>query len=137
MGGGGFLLFLALLLVVMYVLMIRPQRQRQQAMQRTVDSAGEGDDVLTTGGIYGTIVKAEGDDLVVEIADNLSVHMTRRAIAAVLPPEDEGEADEDAETLRKRAAEEAEAELDEAAVRTREEAVTHEVASETATSERR
>jgi preprotein translocase subunit YajC len=137
MGGGGFLLFLALLLVVMYVLMIRPQRQRQQAMQRTVDSAGEGDDVLTTGGIYGTIVKAEGDDLVVEIADNLSVHMTRRAIAAVLPPEDEEEADEDAETLRERAAEETEAELDEAAVRAREEAVTHEAASETATSERR
>ena len=137
MGGGGFLLFLALLLVVMYVLMIRPQRQRQQAMQRTVDSAGEGDDVLTTGGIYGTIVEAEGDDLVVEIADNLSVHMTRRAIAAVLPPEGEEEADEDAETLRTRAAEEAEVELDEAAVRTREEAVTHEAASEAATSERR
>jgi preprotein translocase subunit YajC len=136
MGGGGFLLFLALLLVVMYVLMIRPQRQRQQAIQRTVDGAGEGDDVLTTGGIYGTIVEAEGDDLVVEIADNLSVHMTRRAIAAVLPPEDE-EADEDAETLRKRAVEEAEAELDEAAVRTREDAVTHEAGSEAAASERR
>jgi len=137
MGGGGFLLFMALLLVVMYVLMIRPQRQRQQSMQRTVDSAGEGDDVLTTGGIYGTIVEAEGDDLVVEIADNLKVHMTRRAIAAVLPPEGEEEADEDAESLRKRAVEEAEAELDEAAVRTSEEAVTHEAASEAATSERR
>ena len=137
MGGGGFLLFLALLLVVMYVLMIRPQRQRQQANQRTVDSAGEGDDVLTTGGIYGTIVRAEGDDLVVEIADNLSVHMTRRAIAAVLPPEDEEEADEDAEALRERAVEEAEAELDEAAVRTREEAVTRESDAEAAASERR
>ena len=137
MGGGGFLLFLALLLVVMYVLMIRPQRQRQQAVQRTVDSAGEGDDVLTTGGIYGTIVRAEGDDLVVEIADNLSVHMTRRAIAAVLPPEDEEEGDEDAETLRERAVEEAEAELDEAAVRTREEAVTQESDAEAAASERR
>jgi preprotein translocase subunit YajC len=137
MGGGGFLLFLALLLVVMYVLMIRPQRQRQQSMQRTIDSAGEGDDVLTTGGIYGTIVEAEGDDLVVEIADNLTVHMTRRAIAAVLPPEDEEEAEEDAETLRKRAVEEAEAELDEAGVRTREEAVTHEATTEAAASERR
>ena len=63
--------------------------------------------------------------------------MTRRAIAAVLPPEDEEEADEDAQTLRERADEEAEAELDEAAVRTREEAVTHEAASETATSDHR
>ena len=137
MGGGGFLLFLALLLVVMYVLMIRPQRQRQQSMQRTIDAAGEGDDVLTTGGIYGTIVKAEGDDLVVEIADNLTVHMTRRAIAAVLPPEGEEDADEDAETLREHALEEAEADLDEAAVRTREEAVTDEATAEAAASERR
>ncbi len=126
-----------LLLVVMYVLMIRPQRQRQQAVQRTIDGAGDGDDVLTTGGIYGTIVEAEGDDLVVEIADDLSVHMTRRAIAAVLPPEDEEEADEDAETLRQRAVEEAEAELDEAAVTTREDAVTQEATSEAAASDRR
>ena len=137
MGGGGFLLFLALLLVVMYVLMIRPQRQRQQAMQRTVESAGEGDDVLTTGGIYGTIVKAEGDDLVVEIADNLSVHMTRRAIAAVLPPEDEEEADEDAETLRSEPKRRRRPSSMKLPFRTREEAVTHEAASETATSDRR
>jgi preprotein translocase subunit YajC len=137
MGGGGFLLFLALMLVVMYVLMIRPQRQRQQEMQRTIEGAGVGDDVLTTGGIYGTVVRAEGDDLVVEIADNLTVHMTRRGIAAVLPPEDEEEVDEDPEALRERALEEAEDELDEAAVSAREEAVTDEHASEATVSDRR
>jgi preprotein translocase subunit YajC len=91
-----FLIVMVLLLVVMYVLMIRPQRQRQQQHQRTIDTCGVGDDVLTTGGIYGTITEAEGDDLVVEIADGLSVHMTRRGIAAVLPPE-EDEDDEDLE----------------------------------------
>jgi preprotein translocase subunit YajC len=84
-----FLIVMVLLLVVMYVLMIRPQRQRQREQQAMVDGAGVGDDILTTGGIYGTIVRTEGDDLVVEIADGLSVHMTRRGIAAVLPPEEE------------------------------------------------
>jgi preprotein translocase subunit YajC len=128
---------MVLLLVVMYVLMIRPQRQRQQAQQSMIDTSGVGDDILTTGGIYGTIVEAEGDDLVVEIADGLTVHMTRRAVAAVLPPEDEAEADEDAETLRERANEQAEAELDEAAVRAGEEAVTDQPATKTAASERR
>jgi preprotein translocase subunit YajC len=123
-----FLIVMVLLLVVMYVLMIRPQRQRQQAQQTMVDASGVGDDILTTGGIYGTIVEAEGDDLVVEIAEGLHVHMTRRAVAAVLPPEDEAEADEDAEGMRERALEEAEAELDEAAVSAREDAVTREPA---------
>jgi preprotein translocase subunit YajC len=73
----------------MYVLMIRPQRQRQAQQQTMIGDAGVGDDVLTTGGIYGTIAHAEGDDIVVEIADGVTVHMTRRGIAAVLPPEEE------------------------------------------------
>jgi preprotein translocase subunit YajC len=91
-----FLIIMALMLGVMYVLMIRPQRQRQANQQTMIDNAGVGDDVLTTGGIYGTITQVAGDDVVVEIAPELSVHMTRRGIAAVLPPEEEGE-EEDAD----------------------------------------
>jgi preprotein translocase subunit YajC len=82
-----FLIVMVLLLVVMYVLMIRPQRQRQRQQQTMIEGAGVGDDVLTTGGIYGTVTEAEGDDVVVEIAPGLQVHMTRRGIAAVLPPD--------------------------------------------------
>ena len=89
-----FLIIMVLLLGVMYVLMIRPQRQRQAQQQSMIDSASVGDDVLTTGGIYGTISETEGDDIVVEIADGVTVHMTRRGIAAGLPPEDEDEEQE-------------------------------------------
>ena len=84
-----FLIIMVLMLGVMYVLMIRPQRQRQAQQQSMIDGATVGDDVLTTGGIYGTISEVEGDDIVVEIASGVAVHMTRRGIAAVLPPEDE------------------------------------------------
>ena len=91
-----FLIVMVLLLGVMYVLMIRPQRKRQQDHQTMIDSCGVGEDVLTTGGIYGTVTHAEGDDLVVEIADGVTVHMTRRGIAAVLPPEDDDD-EEDVE----------------------------------------
>ena len=84
-----FLIIMVLMLGVMYVLMIRPQRQRQAQQQSMIDGATVGDDVLTTGGIYGTISEVEGDDIVVEIASGVTVHMTRRGIAAVLPPEDE------------------------------------------------
>jgi preprotein translocase subunit YajC len=89
-----FVIVMVLMLVVMYVLMIRPQRQRQAQQQAMIDSAGVGDDILTTGGIYGTITEADGDDIVVQVAEGLTVHMTRRAIAAVLPPEDEEGGDE-------------------------------------------
>lgn len=128
-----FLIIMVLMLGVMYVLMIRPQRQRQSQQQSMIDGAGVGDDVLTTGGIYGTISEVEGDDIVVEIADGVTVHMTRRGIAAVLPPDDEedddiveGEVDE-VEALD---------ESDEAAVTDGEEAV-RAVAGEAATGDDR
>lgn len=96
-----FVIVMVLMLVVMYVLMIRPQRQRQAQQQKMIDQAGVGDDILTTGGMYGTITQSDDDDIVVEVAEGLSVHMTRRAIAAVLPPEeepqDEGEPQEEEE----------------------------------------
>ena len=63
-----FVIIMVLMLGVMYVLMIRPQRQRQAQQQSMINDAGVGDDVLTTGGIYGTISEVEGDDIVVEIA---------------------------------------------------------------------
>ncbi|HZN22211.1 MAG TPA: preprotein translocase subunit YajC [Gaiellaceae bacterium] len=126
-----FLIVMVLLLVVMYVLMIRPQRQRQRDHQSLIEGAGVGDDILTTGGIYGTITRVEGDDVVVEIADGLNVHMTRRGIAAVLPPEDETSP----ETIDAEAVEEPED--DEPAVTAREEAVTSEADAEATAGDRR
>lgn len=92
-----FLIIMVLMLGVMYVLMIRPQRQRQAQQQSMIEGCGVGDDVLTTGGIYGTITQVDGDDVVVEIAPTITVHMTRRGIAAVLPPEEEKEDEADEE----------------------------------------
>jgi preprotein translocase subunit YajC len=114
-----FLIIMVLMLGVMYVLMIRPQRQRQANQQSMIDGASVGDDVLTTGGIYGTISEAEGDDIVVEIASGVTVHMTRRGIAAVLPPDE----DEDDVVDGELEDVDADEELDEAAVTEDEEAV--------------
>ena len=129
-----FLIVMVLLLGVMYVLMIRPQRKRQQDHQSMIDSCGVGEDVLTTGGIYGTVTHVEGDDLVVEIADNVTVHMTRRGIAAVLPPEDEEDEEEivDADEI-----EDSAEDTDEGSITVDEEPVTADVDGERATAERR
>ena len=129
-----FLIVMVLLLGVMYVLMIRPQRKRQQDHQSMIDGCGVGEDVLTTGGIYGTVTHVEGDDLVVEIADNVTVHMTRRGIAAVLPPEDEEGEEEivDADEI-----EDSAEDADEGSITVDEEPVTADVDGEKATAERR
>ena len=92
-----FVILLLLLFAVFYVLMVRPQRQRQAQHRAMIDNVGVGEDVLTTGGIYGTITQVEGDDVVVEIAEGVEVHMTRRGIAQILPPEEEDEEEVDDE----------------------------------------
>jgi preprotein translocase subunit YajC len=138
-----FLIIMALMLGVMYVLMIRPQRQRQAQQQSMIDNAGVGDDVLTTGGIYGTITQIEGDDVVVELAPSLTVHMTRRGIAAVLPPEEDEEDDEledeedDADVVDEDSVPEASANGDESAVTDGEEAVRTAVGDAPAEDDRR
>ena len=132
-----FLIVMMLLLVVMYVLMIRPQRQRQRQQQTTIEGAGVGDDVLTTGGIYGTVTHAEGDDVVVEIADGISVHMTRRGIAAVLPPETDDVDEEDEDVIDVDSTQDLESEDREAAVTVGEEVVTGEVVGDSTVSDRR
>ena len=138
-----FLIIMALMLGVMYVLMIRPQRQRQAQQQSMIDNAGVGDDVLTTGGIYGTITQIEGDDVVVELAPSLTVHMTRRGIAAVLPPEENEVDDEledeedDADVVDEDSVPEASANGDESAVTDGEEAVRTAVGDAPAEDDRR
>ena len=138
-----FLIIMALMLGVMYVLMIRPQRQRQAQQQSMIDNAGVGDDVLTTGGIYGTITQIEGDDVVVELAPSLTVHMTRRGIAAVLPPEEDEEDDEledeedDADVVDEDSVPEASANGDKSAVTDGEEAVRTAVGDTPAEDDRR
>jgi preprotein translocase subunit YajC len=127
-----FLIVMVLLLGVMYVLMIRPQRKRQQDHQSMIDSCGVGEDVLTTGGIYGTVTRVEGDDLVVQIADGITVHMTRRGIAAVLPPEEEED-----EVVEADEADDSPEDADEGSITVDEEPVTADAEGEKATAERR
>jgi hypothetical protein len=102
-----------------------------------IDSCDVGEDVLTTGGIYGTVTQAEGDDLVVEIADGVTVHMTRRGVAAVLPPEEEDEEVEDADEIVDAEEDGELSEADEASITADEEPVTAEADADTAAANRR
>jgi preprotein translocase subunit YajC len=81
-----------LLLVGFYFLLIRPQRNRQRAQQALISALEVGDEVLTTGGIFGTIVEIDEDEgvLTVEIAPGTRVRMLRQGIAQRFVEEDEG-----------------------------------------------
>ncbi len=80
---------LVLLFVVMWLLVIRPQRKRQAEQRRILENLSPGQEVLTAGGLYGTVHSVVDEDEVrVEIAPDVHVRVSRGAIAAVLADED-------------------------------------------------
>jgi preprotein translocase subunit YajC len=86
------LIILVAMFALLWFLLIRPQKAKQQRQQQMLNQIDPGDEILTVGGIYGIVVEIEDDDdLVIEIADGIHVRAARRAVAAVVKPEDEDE----------------------------------------------
>ena len=86
-------LFIIVLLALVWVMLIRPQRRRQQEAQRLVESLGVGKEIVTAGGLYGTVTAIEDDEVRVEIADGVEVRVAKRAVAGVVS-EDENDPEE-------------------------------------------
>jgi preprotein translocase subunit YajC len=87
---GGYI-FILVLLVLMWFMLIRPQRRRQLESQRLLESLSVGKEIVTAGGLYGTITALEDDEARVEIADGVEVRVAKRAIAGVLSEDEEPE----------------------------------------------
>jgi preprotein translocase subunit YajC len=96
-------IFILVLLVLMWFLLIRPQRRRQMETQRMINSVTVGSEVVTAGGLYGTVTALEGDDVHLEIAEGIEVRVAKRAIAGTVTedeePDEEDEEEEEEEEL--------------------------------------
>ena len=66
-----FFIFLILMVAVFWFAVIRPQRKRQQAQQQAGSQIGPGDEVVTVGGILGTVVETEDDRVVLLVAPGI------------------------------------------------------------------
>lgn len=70
--------------LVFYFLVIAPANKQRKKTQEMISSLKKGDNVITTGGIYGTIQGVEPDAVYLKIADNVKVKVTRSAISGVV-----------------------------------------------------
>ncbi len=84
-GFGMSLLFPILLIAIMYFLMIRPQMKRAKEHKAMLEKLSRGDEVITNGGIAGTVSELGDSFVTVEVADNVRVRVQKGAIANVLP----------------------------------------------------
>jgi len=78
------------LFALLWFLMIRPQQQRQKKHQEMVRNLGINDNIVTAGGIYGTIVKVKEDSFVIRVADNVRIEILKHAVSQKRASEDGG-----------------------------------------------
>ena len=77
---------LAITIGIFYFMIIRPQQKKQRETEAMLKSIRKGDRVLTSGGIFGTVVgeKGEnGDVVVVKVSDEVKMEFTRQSIVQV------------------------------------------------------
>lgn len=76
---------LVLMFVVLYFVMIRPQMKKQKEHRAMIDALAKGDEVVTAGGLLGTVTKMGEAYLGIEIANGVEIQLQRSAIVQVLP----------------------------------------------------
>ena len=87
----GIISFLPLVFIlgIFYLIVFLPARRRQKKLQEMIDNLKAGDKVITTGGIYGTIVGFKDDRIQLRIAENVKIELSRSAVTALHGPEKE------------------------------------------------
>lgn len=84
-GGSALVQFLPIILIigVFYMLLIRPQQQRQRKLQQTISELKTGDRIITTGGVMGTITSVKDTSFLIRSADKTILEILRSAVAGV------------------------------------------------------
>ncbi len=89
-GGAGWqiMVFYALIAGGFYFLFIAPQRKKQKALEKMLAALQSGDEVVTSGGIYGVITNVKEDRFVIRVADNTKIEVGKGFIQSVLSKQD-------------------------------------------------
>jgi preprotein translocase subunit YajC len=77
-----------------WFLFIRPRRRMMVRQREVLGTLSSGDHVVTVGGVYGTIVALDGDEVRLEVAPDVVIRVARRAVAGRVEPSVAAEAGE-------------------------------------------
>ena len=74
---------IVLMIGIMYLLIIRPQRRREQEHTKMIEALKKHDEVVTIGGVHGTIVNSKEKTFVLRVDDNTKVEIDKSAVARI------------------------------------------------------
>ena len=80
------LVYFAVIALAFFLLIVLPQRRRTSAHRALLASLGTGDEVITIGGILGTIRKLDDEKIELEVAEGVVITVARNAIAQMAAP---------------------------------------------------
>jgi preprotein translocase subunit YajC len=72
---------IAVIFIIFYFLLIRPQKKQQQEHAKTLDALKKNDEIVTSGGIFGTIVNIQDDIVTLRVDDNTRIRIQKSAIS--------------------------------------------------------
>lgn len=81
-GGGAAMniIFIVAIVAIFYFFMIRPQAKRQKEIKKFREALKPGDQVITAGGIYGKIKEVKDDSIILTIADNVTIRISKDSV---------------------------------------------------------
>jgi len=88
-GLGGMLMLFLPMIVIMYFLIYLPQQRQKKKMQEMHAGLKNGDKIMTTSGIYGTINGLDGNTVILKVADNVKIRVAREAVGTILEASDD------------------------------------------------
>lgn len=71
---------IALVFAIFYFIILLPTKRRQKKLREFLDSLKVGDKVVTTGGLYGSVTRVNGQTVQLQIADKVRVELAKSAI---------------------------------------------------------
>ena len=77
------LLPIILIFVIFYFLLIRPQKKQQDEHKKMIAALKKNDEVITAGGIHGTIVNVKDHTVTLKVDDNVKVEVQKSSIATM------------------------------------------------------
>lgn len=85
------IIFIVAIIAFFYLAMIRPQQRREKQRQSLISNLEPGDEIVTIGGIMGTVSGVDDDSVRVQVADGIVIRIIKRAVSfkAEPPPEEE------------------------------------------------
>ncbi|HHU69329.1 MAG TPA: preprotein translocase subunit YajC [Thermoanaerobacterales bacterium] len=75
---------LIFLFIIFYFLLIRPQQKREKERKEMLNALGEGDQIVTVGGIFGKILDIKEDVVTLDVGDKVKIKVTKSAIGNVI-----------------------------------------------------